>query len=153
MPANEASRINQYNLMLLKTFERLWVFKVYRTPRALRAIMRVTILILPIFYGPYWLYIMIGDGGGEVTTERRIFACCFACLITLLMIAMLNLADQTENPFRFGSPDTIRVKEEMGLCRKSIETAQGDLGTAWHEHLRFEWEDDASNTDSDESSP
>jgi len=142
MPANEASRVNQYNMMLVQAFERLWVYKTYRTPMALRAMMRVTIQLLPFFYGPYWLHVMAGDNA-VVTTERVVFACFFSSLISLLMIVMINLADQTENPFRHGNRDTIRVKDEMELCRKAINVANADLDMVWHEHLKFEWEADS----------
>mmetsp|Transcript_64110 Transcript_64110/g.198495 ORF Transcript_64110/g.198495 Transcript_64110/m.198495 type:complete len:359 (+) Transcript_64110:56-1132(+) len=99
MPANEASRINQYNMLLVREFERLWAAKTYNTPIALRAVLRVFIQALPFCYGPYWLHIARGDYGYAdwMTTT---FAIVFASMISLLLIALVNLQEQLENPFR-----------------------------------------------------
>ncbi|CAE7454948.1 unnamed protein product [Symbiodinium natans] len=51
MPANEASRINQYNMFLCRDFERLWSFKTYRSPATLRSVSRVNIQLYPFFFG------------------------------------------------------------------------------------------------------
>jgi hypothetical protein len=47
LPANEASRINQYHWFILHRFELLRNFKYYRTPQVGRSLGRFYILILP----------------------------------------------------------------------------------------------------------
>ena len=134
LPANEASRINAYVCQLTIAFERLWCIKVYRTSIALRGLAHVTILIMPAFYGPYYLYLSRGADG----TDNLVFACAFACLISCLLVALQSLARLMENPFLDRATDCIRVKEEMQLCRQSLEIAQKDLVKSWHVDLDAE---------------
>lgn len=150
MPANEASRINQYNMILVKEFEKLWVYKTYYTNIALRAMLRVIIQILPFFYGPYWVHIAKGNSG-KTSIYTLMFACAFSMLISLLLIGMVNLEEQIENPFRHGNRDTIRVKEEIELCKESIKLVEEDLKKTWHQKVLFEWEI-IGHQDSDTSS-
>lgn len=139
LPPNEASRINQYHQVLTRDFELLWMFKVYRTTTALRAVARISIQLLPFCYGPYWRYIAAGSDK-HVTNFSLGFTCAFASMISLVLVALLNLALQMENPFRPNSVDTIRVKEEMSLCRSTLRVAAEDSKERWHELLAFEWE-------------
>merc|ERR1712176_858725 len=150
MPANEASRINQYNMFLMRDFERLWSFKTYRTPLTLRAMTRVTVQLLPWVYGPYWVYIANGRVGQQ-------FAYAFACVISLLLIALLNLEDQMENPFRHGYIDAIRVKDEFELCRVGLATCTGykdlsERAEEWHNTVEFEWEMVSNSASDDDDS-
>jgi len=139
MPANEASRINQYNMILVKDFERLYAAKTYYTPIGMRAVMRVAIQLLPFFYGPYWLHVTRGDNG-EKTWTSIFFACAFSSMVSLLLIAMVNLEEQMENPFRHDNRDTIRVKDEVLSAKRAIRQAAEDLRQAWHQKVTFEWE-------------
>jgi len=134
MPGNESSRLNQYVMFLNKSFENLWAFKVYRTSASLRALSLITTQIMPMFYGPYFLHIARGEG-----SENNVaFACAFASLISVLLVALISLERQLENPFRFGSTDTIRVKEEMQLCRENIFICEADLESPWYQNPRSE---------------
>lgn len=151
MPANEASRINQYNLHLTTAFEKLWVQKTYSTQIGLRALLRVMIQILPFYYGPFWLHIARGNTG-ELTQAGLVFAILFSCLITGLLIAMMNLEEQVENPFRNNNRDTIRLKDEMKLARDAIDAFSSEREKIWYERVMFDWEfvtdrEDASFSD------
>lgn len=139
LPANEASRINQYNMQLVAAFERLWSLKTYRTPIGLRAIVRVFVQVLPFFYGPYWVHIA-RDQNKNVTPGRLAMSCLFSCAISLLLIAMMNVASQMENPFQVGSSDAVRVQRELDLIREGVENSLGDANSKWHEETTFEWE-------------
>jgi len=155
MPANEASRINQYNMFLTRSFEYLWSAKTYHTPIALRSLLRVVIQVLPFFYGPYWLYLAKGDRN-MCTTRSLMFACSFSVLISTLLIVMNNLQEQVENPFRSNNRDTIRLKEEIAYCRDAILEAEADRESAWHERFEFEWEkvgDESCSEDSNINFP
>lgn len=140
MPGNEAARLNQYNYFLTTEFEKLWGFKTYRTLTAFRAFSRVTIFILPFFYAPYFIWIAGLQNPETASPERLVFAVCFASLISMLFAAILNLAVTLENPFRPGARDTVRVREEMDLCRRAINKANADHEETWFENLEFEWE-------------
>jgi len=133
LPANEASRINGFICNLTVSFEKLWVIKVYRTSIALRGLAYVTILLMPAFYGPYYLYVSRTSEGDNVP-----FACAFACLISSLLVSLQSLARLMENPFLDRATDCIRVKEEMQLCRQSLAIAHKDLRKCWHLDLDAE---------------
>eukprot|EP00913_Durusdinium_trenchii_P032564 g30486.t1 len=120
MPANEASRINQYNMFLFRSFEKLWSFKTYRTPTTLRSVCRVNIQIMPFFFGPYYVHLARNEDG-DIVRGRLIFACLFSCLLSTTLVALLNVAIALENPFRPGL-DTLRIQEEFYLCREAILT-------------------------------
>jgi len=139
LPPNEASRINQYNMQLVDAFERLWSIKTYRTPMGLRAIVRVFVQVLPFFYGPYWVCIARGETG-IVSASSLVFACLFSSMISLVLVAMINFAGQIENPFQPGSPDAVRVEQEMDLLRDGVAEAIRDLEKEWFEKTMYDWE-------------
>lgn len=138
MPANEASRINQYNMFLSKNFEKLWSFKTYRTPTTLRAVCRVNIQLMPFFFGPYYVH-LARNTEGDIIRGRLIFACIFSCLLSTTLVALLNVAILLENPFRPGM-DTLRIQEEFYLCREALITVAGEAEVDWHQKVEFEWE-------------
>eukprot|EP00927_Polykrikos_kofoidii_P052672 TRINITY_DN4657_c0_g3_i1.p1 TRINITY_DN4657_c0_g3~~TRINITY_DN4657_c0_g3_i1.p1 ORF type:complete len:433 (+),score=62.38 TRINITY_DN4657_c0_g3_i1:48-1301(+) len=140
LPANEASRINQYNLILMTEFERLWTFKTYRTSNSLRAVARISIHTLPCFYGPYFVRLSKTAHDTEGHAVSLTFVCCFASLISMMLVAMFNLVSRMENPFRHGSRDTIRVKEEMQLCREALDIIDAGCTTPWYSPVVFSWE-------------
>merc|ERR1712039_1116397 len=70
----------------------------------------------------------------------RIFATFFSSFISILLIAMMNLEEQIENPFKFENRDTVRVKEEIELCREILDDVQNVLQDKWHEELLCEWD-------------
>ena len=119
MPANEASRIRAYVCRLTTNFEWLWSYKTYRTSVALRGMAHITTQLMPAFYGPYYLHISRGEGD----ESNLVFACCFACLNSLLLVGLQSLERLLENPFRDGATDNIRVKEEMRLCRETLSVS------------------------------
>eukprot|EP00928_Gymnodinium_smaydae_P070279 TRINITY_DN54151_c0_g1_i1.p1 TRINITY_DN54151_c0_g1~~TRINITY_DN54151_c0_g1_i1.p1 ORF type:complete len:404 (-),score=90.41 TRINITY_DN54151_c0_g1_i1:42-1229(-) len=139
MPANEASRINQYNMQLTKEFEQLWACKTYQTPASLRAVLRILIQVLPFFYGPYWVHIAAGDDG-QLTTAGLVFACGFSSMIALLLTAMMIVAEHLENPFRPQAFDTVPVEKEIDLCRIGLSDMSAEAEIRWQEHVSFEWE-------------
>ena len=114
MPGNEAARLNQYLWILQSRFEKLRRVKEYRTPQGgcaadtcarihltyttlpfahspphariqvVRSFARINILILPIFYAPYYLYIA-GEGnsangtGNPSLTQLSLRLCISVC--------------------------------------------------------------------------
>mmetsp|Transcript_312 Transcript_312/g.419 ORF Transcript_312/g.419 Transcript_312/m.419 type:complete len:101 (-) Transcript_312:27-329(-) len=79
------------------------------------------------------------DSEGEIIRGRLIFACIFSCLLSMTLVALLNVAIALENPFRPGL-DTLRIQEEFYLCREAIITVAGEAEVEWHKKVDFEWE-------------
>lgn len=144
LPPAEAARLHAHGHLLTLQFERIWCFKVYRTTIALRALARVTILALPFIYGPYWLYIASGGNGklqtGTYSNGELAFAMVFCAFFELLLISMLQLALSLENPYSPHGRESVRVVEELSLCREALEEAAEDLKEKWNSPLQFEWE-------------
>jgi len=55
LPANEASRIRQWERMMLEDAENVRAIKKYRTPQGLRSFGRLFSVFLPPFYSPYYV--------------------------------------------------------------------------------------------------
>ncbi|TDH65876.1 hypothetical protein CCR75_006706 [Bremia lactucae] len=106
MPANEASRVNQYHWLLLARLERLQNIKFYRTPQATRSFTRLFILVLPVFYGPYYVFI-----ARENENQATNFAFCLLLSVStsLLMLGIFNVERTMEDPFAGGGLDGIHV--------------------------------------------
>mmetsp|Transcript_130272 Transcript_130272/g.259852 ORF Transcript_130272/g.259852 Transcript_130272/m.259852 type:complete len:379 (-) Transcript_130272:157-1293(-) len=134
MPAGEASRVNHFIMQLHEKFELLWNYKTYRTPISLRAMMRVLVQLLPLFYGPYWVHIAKGDSA-NLTAQGTVFAIFFSASVSLITIAMLVMELQMENPYQEGSRDCVHVREEIGFIREALQDALSDMSSTWHERL------------------
>lgn len=155
LPANEASRINQYHWLLQARLEKLQNIKVrhcdswnnllyagcwltlivlvalspkfYRTPQATRSFTRLFILVLPIFYGPYYVYLMRGD---EYQSTSFAFCLVLSTMTSLTMIGIFNVEIAMEDPFAGGGMDGIRVREVFQLVHGMLDVCysekQGD---------------------------
>ncbi|KAG7400045.1 hypothetical protein PHYBOEH_007113 [Phytophthora boehmeriae] len=118
MPANEASRINQYHWLLQARIEKLQNIKFYRTPQATRSFTRLFILVLPVFYGPYYAYIARGSDG-----QATSFAFCLMLSIatSLLMTGIFNVEKTMEDPFVGGGMDGVHVHEMFRLTHQMLD--------------------------------
>ncbi|GAB9465335.1 hypothetical protein Gpo141_00002745 [Globisporangium polare] len=127
LPANEASRINQYHWLLQARLEKLQNIKFYRTPQATRSFTRLFILVLPIFYGPYYVYLMRGD---EYQSTSFAFCLVLSTMTSLTMIGIFNVEIAMEDPFAGGGMDGIRVREVFQLVHGMLDVCysekQGD---------------------------
>ncbi|OQR83171.1 hypothetical protein ACHHYP_15047, partial [Achlya hypogyna] len=105
LPPNEASRVNQYHWFLQARFERLCNIKLYRTPQATRSFTRLIILLLPLFYGPYYVY-MINSSEGHTSFA---FALVMSAMTSLVMIGIFNVEKALEDPFTEEGLDGVQV--------------------------------------------
>ncbi|EQC38488.1 hypothetical protein SDRG_04196 [Saprolegnia diclina VS20] len=105
LPPNEASRLNQYHWFLQARFERLCNIKLYRTPQATRSFTRLIILLLPCFYGPYYVYI-IASGDGHTSFA---FALLLSAMTSVTMIGIFNVEKALEDPFTEEGLDGVQV--------------------------------------------
>ncbi|ETW07504.1 hypothetical protein H310_02008 [Aphanomyces invadans] len=105
LPPNEASRINQYHWFLQARIERLCNIKMYRTPQATRSFTRLFILILPFFYGPYYIY-LIESSDGQTSFA---FALVLSAMTSITMIGIFNVEKALEDPFTEEGLDGVQI--------------------------------------------
>ena len=127
LPSPEASHLHAVGEGLLVEIENLWMLKTYRTSNMLRALMRVSAQLTPITFGPYFVYMKESLGGGA---RGLGFSLAFACLVSVLLTALTMLESRLENPFR-EDRDTVRLSEEMRLCREAITAPTADASDWW----------------------
>ncbi|CAK4072844.1 unnamed protein product [Aphanomyces euteiches] len=105
LPPNEASRINQYHWFLQARIEKLTNIKMYRTPQATRSFTRLFILVLPLFYGPYYVY-LVDSGDGRTSFA---FALVLSAMTSLTMIGLFNVEKALEDPFTEEGLDGVQI--------------------------------------------
>ncbi|RLN53419.1 hypothetical protein BBJ28_00009577 [Nothophytophthora sp. Chile5] len=115
MPANEASRINQYHWLLQARIEKLQNIKVSRSTRSFT---RLFILVLPLFYGPYYVYIARGN---EYQATNFVFCLALSVVTSLLMIGIFNVEKAMEDPFAGGGMDGVHVNEVFVLAHQMLD--------------------------------
>ncbi|KAH7474540.1 uncharacterized protein KRP23_8668 [Phytophthora ramorum] len=123
MPANEASRINQYHWLLQARIEKLQNIKFYRTPQATRSFTRLFILVLPVFYGPYYVYIARGN---QYQTTNFAFCLLLSVSTSLLMTGIFNVERTMEDPFAGGGMDGVHVHEVFQLTHQMLDECYND---------------------------
>ncbi|KAJ9463362.1 hypothetical protein DIPPA_08802 [Diplonema papillatum] len=130
LPANEASRINQYVYFVSREWENLRAVKEYRTPMAMRSFTRVVVHTLPILYAPYFLYLAKGASGEAENIE---FACVFAGVMAVFMCGLLMVQTSLEDPFDARSIDTVKVDVEMGRSLRMLHALISDTTHDWRD--------------------
>jgi hypothetical protein len=104
MAANEVSRCNQYLSKMIVSFENMKHIYQYRTPITLRAYSDFFILLMAVFYGPYFAEI-----GKNYTSGLEYLMPVFFCII---LVGLDNIQDQLENPFDQIGEDDIAINAE-----------------------------------------
>ena len=92
LPPNEATRIRQWERMVVEDLTGLRMIKWYRTPQALRSFARLFTVFLPAFYSPYYAQLahdLNSLGAGII----------FAILTSLALTALFESICQMEDPF------------------------------------------------------
>ena len=114
LPGGEAHRLDQYISKMAIAFDTLAALKEYRTPRGFRAFARTYILLISVFYGPYYIYLSrTTDVDGTTHTNLEVslaFACLVQTVLSGLFHVMLNLEDPFGRPGKQGL-DAVRVTE------------------------------------------
>ncbi len=104
MVANEVSRCNQYLSKMFVSFENMKHIYQYRTPVTLRAYSDIFILLMAVFYGPYFAEI-----ARNYTSGLEYLMPVFFCII---LVGLDNIQDQLENPFDQIGEDDIAINAE-----------------------------------------
>jgi len=92
LPPNEATRVRQWERIVLEDLEGLRMIKWYRTPQALRSFARLFTVFLPAFYSPY--YAQVAHDLNSLAT-----GIIFAVLTSLALTALFESICQMEDPF------------------------------------------------------
>lgn len=107
LPANEASRIRQWERILGEALEHLRVLKMYRTPQALRSFARIFSLLLPALYAPTFAQL-------ARDADSLGLGIAFAIIVSLALTALFNSIIILEDPFvGHITLDGIDVREEL----------------------------------------
>jgi hypothetical protein len=107
LPAGEVSRLRQYERYLQASIERLRMYKMYRTPQALRSFARIFTLLLPPFFAPKF---------AQVAIDVHSFGMGLALglITTVVITALFETLEVLEDPFvGYLALDGIDVKEEF----------------------------------------
>jgi len=107
LPSGELSRMRQYERFLQLNIERLRMYKMYRTPQALRSFARIFTFLLPPFYAPKFAQVAIDVQSLGVGLSLG--------LITAIgLTALFESLQVLEDPFvGYLALDGIDVKEEF----------------------------------------
>jgi hypothetical protein len=92
LPPNEATRVRQWERIVLEDLTGLRMIKWYRTPQALRSFARLFTVFLPAFYSPY--YAQLARDLNSLATGIM-----FAVLTSLALTALFESICQMEDPF------------------------------------------------------
>jgi len=107
LPAGEVSRIRQYERYLQTNIERLRMYKMYRTPQALRSFARIFTLLLPPFYAPKFAQVAID-------VQSLGIGLSFGLITAIGLTALFESLQVLEDPFvGYLALDGIDVKEEF----------------------------------------
>ena len=92
LPPNEATRIRQWERIILEELQQLRMIKYYRTPQALRSFARLFSVFLPPFYAPYY---------AQLARDLNSLAAgiIFAILTSVALTSLFEAINQIEDPF------------------------------------------------------
>ena len=107
LPSGEVSRIRQYERYLQTSIERLRMYKMYRTPQALRSFARIFTLLLPPFFAPKFAQVAID-------VHSLGMGLALGLITTVVITALFETLEVLEDPFvGYLALDGIDVKEEF----------------------------------------
>lgn len=87
----KASRIRQWERVILIQIEQLHVIKLYRTPQGLRSFARLFSMLLPPFFSPYYAQIAF-----DTSLSVAILFCIFT---SIALTSLFETVNQMEDPF------------------------------------------------------
>jgi predicted membrane chloride channel (bestrophin family) len=112
MSNSEVSRTNQHLSKMLEAFESMKHIYQYRTPVTLRAYSKVFIVVLPIFYGPYFANLARGF--------PLVLDYFLPVLLSIILVCLDNIQDHLENPFDQIGEDDVRINPEKFIKRLDL---------------------------------
>ena len=124
MSPMEGMRVHQYLFWLQRDMDAAMAVKRYRTSHAARSFVRVTVLSVVLFYGPYLSYVAGRIPGAPGHTNVG-FAACLAVLMAMLLALIMAMSRAMDDPFRsrFAS-DVVNVDRECAaICEQLASVA------------------------------
>jgi len=104
---SQATRIRQWERIVLEAIEKLRTIKLYRTPQGLRSFCRLFSVLLPPFYAPYYAQLAHDVNSLGV-------AIVFSILTSIALTALFETVNQMEDPFLPSSIlDGVDVTKEL----------------------------------------
>eukprot|EP00658_Telonema_sp_P-2_P004787 TRINITY_DN11788_c0_g1_i1.p1 TRINITY_DN11788_c0_g1~~TRINITY_DN11788_c0_g1_i1.p1 ORF type:complete len:247 (-),score=34.32 TRINITY_DN11788_c0_g1_i1:435-1175(-) len=135
LPGGEAHRLDQYLSKASIAFDTLTNLKEYRTPQGFRAFARSYILLISVFYGPYYVYL-----GKTTDTEHNshsnlevaiVFGILVQAVLNGLFTVMLGLEDPFGRPGKV-SVDSIKITSMFEECRCELLLLANDSEEVWN---------------------
>ena len=126
LPGNEAARMNQYLMLLMRDWENCRVIKGYRTPHGLRAFARLYILTHPFFIGPYYAWVAgagrnLDELAGWPWQTNLAFAISLAVFTGVAMQGLFNVQLGMEDPFdETEGLDDVRLHKIFGEVERLL---------------------------------
>ena len=148
LTVNEATLLHDRTGRLVELFEQLWACKTYRTSYMLQAVIKISTMVLPLFYGPYFVYMARVSDDAQVNIAMLPYAMIFASFVSLLLVALSQLNFRLDHPFR-PDIDHMRVAEEMQLCREAFAQVRLEADLALRHFVKSRNFDEAHNFDED----
>lgn len=140
LPANEASRIRQWERFIGEAIEDLRMIKTYRTPQALRSFARIFTIFLPAFYSSDFCQL-------ARNTNSLSLGLAFAVITSLSLTALFESIYILEDPFvAHLTLDGIDVQEE--LCVLHWYQLVNARGVIYPSAPKFQTTNTTNNNDS-----
>jgi len=102
--SGEVSRCNQYLSKMIDAFENMKHIFQYRTPRTLRTYSNIFIFLIPIVYGPFFVYI--------AGSFNLLILLTMPVILSIVLTSLDNIQKQLENPFDQIVEDDIHINED-----------------------------------------
>ena len=103
----QATRVRQWERIVLESVEKLLKIKMYRTPQGLRSFCRLFSVFLPPFYAPFYAQMAYDLNSLAV-------AIVFSVLTSIALTSLFETVYQMEDPFLPGNLlDGVNVKQEL----------------------------------------
>lgn len=131
LPANEASRINQYLEILIADIEKLHNIKCYRTPQGTRSMARIFIHLMPWLYGPYHVWVAHSVHDVKHSVEGLLFALALSVVMSSAMIGLFNVQRAMQDPFDSAGIDNVDAKVMCQEIANAIRIVKSDGKEPW----------------------
>lgn len=112
LAGNECSRCNQFISKMVVSFEQIKHISQYRTPRTLNTFSDFFILVLPVFYGPFFAY--------EAENYSLAIVYAMPILFSIILVGLANIQEHLEDPFDQIGEDDIDINAQKFVSLLAI---------------------------------
>ena len=126
LPANEASRINQYLEILIADIEKLHNLKQYRTPQGTRSLARIFIHLMPWLYGPYHVWVAKSVHPEMHSFTGLVYSVALSVTLQSCMIGLFNVQRAMQDTFDTAGLDSVDAKVMCQEIANAIRVVKND---------------------------